>query len=181
MSRNLSNIITNCVNCIHWRKDMEYCGFWHEKTTDRGTCANFRMEDAECCENCERWDANTLTCTVDYYRAEPDGCCDKYRKKHRIGVSLAFAKTTDHAAIKGEILTNDPHDVQIGGNHYAKMAIQPIDFIQANGLGFCEGNVIKYVCRHRDKNGKQDLQKAIHYLELLMAHEYPETDKTKVK
>ncbi|MCC8175137.1 MAG: DUF3310 domain-containing protein [Bacteroidales bacterium] len=62
---------------------------------------------------------------------------------------------------------------QIGGDHYTRLAIQPIDFILGNNLGFCEGNVIKYVCRHRRKNGRQDLEKAIHYLQMLIAHEYP--------
>jgi len=65
-------------------------------------------------------------------------------------------------------------DRQVGGNHYAKMTIQPVDFIEENGLTFLEGNVIKYVVRHRDKNGKQDLEKAMHYLQLLIEREYPE-------
>ena len=61
---------------------------------------------------------------------------------------------------------------QIGGNHYSKRAIQPIEFITANGLGFCEGNAIKYICRYKDKNGAEDLLKAIHYLEMLLEQEY---------
>lgn len=56
---------------------------------------------------------------------------------------------------------------QIGGQHYKGMAIQPVEFITANGIPYLEGNVIKYVCRHRDKNGAQDIDKAIHYLRLL--------------
>jgi hypothetical protein len=58
-------------------------------------------------------------------------------------------------------------DVQIGGGHYKTMKIQPIEFTLANNLGFCEGNVIKYVCRYKDKGGIEDINKAIHYLELL--------------
>ena len=46
--------------------------------------------------------------------------------------------------------------------------IQPIEFISANKLGFCEGNAIKYICRYKDKGGVQDLEKAIHYLQLLI-------------
>lgn len=57
---------------------------------------------------------------------------------------------------------------QVGGSHYKSMAIQPVEFIVANGLGFCEGNAIKYVCRYKTKNGVEDLRKAIHYLELLI-------------
>lgn len=63
-------------------------------------------------------------------------------------------------------------DKQEGGNHYKKWAIQPIDFIIENNIPFVEGNVIKYVIRHRDKNGVQDLRKAIHYLEILIEKEY---------
>lgn len=57
---------------------------------------------------------------------------------------------------------------QVGGKHYTDMAIQPLDFILANELGYCEANVLKYICRHRVKNGKQDIEKAIHYLELIL-------------
>lgn len=62
---------------------------------------------------------------------------------------------------------------QIGGAHYKNMAIQPAEFIQRNRLGWCEGNAVKYVCRHRNKNGAKDLRKAIHYLQLLIEIEYP--------
>ena len=57
---------------------------------------------------------------------------------------------------------------QIGGNHYQKMAIQPIDFIMANNLNFPEGNIVKYVSRHKDKGGLEDLKKARHYLDFLI-------------
>lgn len=62
---------------------------------------------------------------------------------------------------------------QVAGVHYQKLAIQPSEYIQRNGLGWCEGNAVKYVTRHRDKNGRQDIEKAIHYLELLLEWEYP--------
>ena len=58
-------------------------------------------------------------------------------------------------------------DKQIGGDHYRKYAIEPIEFITKNNIPFIEGNVIKYVLRWKDKNGIQDLDKAIHYIELL--------------
>ena len=57
---------------------------------------------------------------------------------------------------------------QIGGTHYRDKAIQPIEYILANNLGFCEGNIIKYVSRFKDKNGIEDLKKAKHYLEFLI-------------
>lgn len=62
----------------------------------------------------------------------------------------------------------DVLDTQIGGNHYKDFKIQPIVFIQQNGLGFIEGNVIKYVCRYKNKNGVEDLLKARHYLDILI-------------
>lgn len=65
-------------------------------------------------------------------------------------------------------------DKQINGSHYKNNGIQPIEYIHANKLGFPEGNVIKYVTRHKQKNGRVDLEKAIHYLELLIELEYGE-------
>lgn len=61
-----------------------------------------------------------------------------------------------------------PKDKQVGGDHYKTLAIQPGDYITKNGLGWYEGNAIKYVTRHRVKGQKQDIEKAIHYLELLL-------------
>lgn len=63
-------------------------------------------------------------------------------------------------------------DKQVGGKHYKEMNIQPTDFIAANDIPFMEGNVIKYVCRHKFKNGKEDILKAIHYLNLLLEYKY---------
>ena len=62
---------------------------------------------------------------------------------------------------------------QVGGDHYKDWVIQPIEFIQANDLEYCAANVIKYVCRHDKKGGAQDLDKAIHYIQLLKEHTYP--------
>lgn len=53
---------------------------------------------------------------------------------------------------------------QVGGSHYQKMKIEPIVFIMGNNLDFCQGNIIKYVCRYKDKNGIQDLRKAKQYI-----------------
>jgi hypothetical protein len=63
-------------------------------------------------------------------------------------------------------------DEQVGGNHYKDMAIQPVQFIHANGIPFIEGAVIKYVCRHKVKGGADDLRKAIHFLQMLLEMEY---------
>lgn len=61
---------------------------------------------------------------------------------------------------------------QVGGNHYEVMEIQPIDYIVANNLDFCTGNVVKYISRARHKNGAEDIKKAIHYCKLILKHEY---------
>jgi hypothetical protein len=58
------------------------------------------------------------------------------------------------------------------------MAIQPGEFIYKNNLNWFEGNAVKYICRHRMKNGEQDIDKAIHYLELLKEEEYGNSRKT---
>lgn len=62
----------------------------------------------------------------------------------------------------------DPLDRQVGGNHYKMLAIQPIEYITKNNLGYCEANVVKYISRWRDKGGKKDLEKAKHYIDLLI-------------
>ena len=59
-------------------------------------------------------------------------------------------------------------DKQVSGSHYKDKAIQPVQYIHANGIGFCEGSVIKYVSRWKDKGGLADLEKAKHFLELLI-------------
>ena len=61
---------------------------------------------------------------------------------------------------------------QVGGTHYMYMAMQPAEFINANKLLFAEGNAIKYICRHSEKGGIQDIDKAIHYLEMVKERDY---------
>lgn len=62
--------------------------------------------------------------------------------------------------------------VQIGGDHYKNFKIQPIEFIHANNLDFLQGSIIKYVSRFRNKNGRTDLEKARHFIDLLIQLEY---------
>lgn len=66
-------------------------------------------------------------------------------------------------------------DTQIAGSHYKDMAIQPIEFIAKNNLDFLQGNVIKYISRHKSKNGAEDVRKALHYCRLILELEYGET------
>lgn len=61
---------------------------------------------------------------------------------------------------------------QVGGTHYEEMSIQPKDFIHKNKLDFFEGNVVKYITRHRVKNGEQDVRKAIDYAIMVLENDY---------
>ena len=64
------------------------------------------------------------------------------------------------------------YDKQIGGDHYRKMAIQPSEFANRNNLPFAEGNAIKYICRHKYKGGKEDLEKAKHFIDMIIERDY---------
>ena len=66
----------------------------------------------------------------------------------------------------------NPLDVQVDGGHYKKLKIQPIEYIHANGIPFAEGSIIKYVTRWRQNGGRKDLEKARHFIDLLIALEY---------
>ena len=61
---------------------------------------------------------------------------------------------------------------QIGGNHYSKFKVQPSKFINDNKLPFAEGNAIKYICRHAHKGEVQDLEKAKHYIDMIIERDY---------
>lgn len=58
--------------------------------------------------------------------------------------------------------------IQVGGSHYKDLAIQPIEYIMANDLSWCEGNIVKYITRWKQKNGVQDIEKVIHYANILL-------------
>jgi hypothetical protein len=65
---------------------------------------------------------------------------------------------------------------QVGGKHYKALAIQPAEYCQRNRMPYCESSVVRYVTRHREKNGREDIEKAIHCLQLLLEIEYPQND-----
>lgn len=69
-------------------------------------------------------------------------------------------------------------DTMVGGSHYSKLAIQPVEFCYKNNIPYLEGSAIKYICRHRDKNGAEDIKKALHFLQILLEYEYGEKDGT---
>jgi len=61
---------------------------------------------------------------------------------------------------------------QVGGTHYKDMKIQPSEFINENRLLFAEGNAIKYICRHASKGEVKDLEKAKHYIDMIIDRDY---------
>ena len=69
-------------------------------------------------------------------------------------------------------MKKDTYKKQVGGDHYRNMVIQPSEFINKNNIPFAEGNAIKYLCRHKQKNQKEDLLKAIHYCEMANERDY---------
>jgi len=124
----------------------------------------------------------------------PDADVNKLAKKYKTAPSYVYKmraraqqQTTntlrdseqDHAmdalvyssqALGGWQVTADTGalNMQVGGEHYKKHKIQPIEFIHANNIPFIEGNIIKYIVRWRDKNGIKDLEKVKHYVDLLI-------------
>ncbi len=71
---------------------------------------------------------------------------------------------------------SNPYKKQVGGNHYKDMKIQPAQFINENNLPFAEGNAIKYICRHKHKGEVQDLEKAKHYIDMIIERDYEDKE-----
>ena len=61
---------------------------------------------------------------------------------------------------------------QVGGNHYKKCGIEPVEYIHANGLDFNEGSIVKYISRHRNKNGAEDIRKIKDYCDIILELDY---------
>ena len=76
-------------------------------------------------------------------------------------------------------MTSKVWDKQIAGSHYKHFKIQPSKFVVENELLFPEGCAIKYICRHRLKGKKQDLETAIHFIEMIIERDYSEDTTTK--
>lgn len=76
--------------------------------------------------------------------------------------------TIDKKTAIGPPKNPTPLDKQIGGNHYKDKKIQPWEIIDLLDLNFYEGNALKYLLRYKEKNGSQDLRKAIHYIEKII-------------
>jgi hypothetical protein len=66
-------------------------------------------------------------------------------------------------------------DVQVDGDHYKSLKIQPMEYAHANDLDWYQGEIVKYITRFRNKGGKKDLEKIIHLVQVLIELEYPDT------
>ena len=99
----------------------------------------------------------------------PEGLEERQERRERHDEYMARRTAEEKAMKKGtyEYEYGKPSDKQIGGSHYKDYTIQPIHFIMENNLGFCEGNVLKYITRWQDKGGIEDLRKAKHYITML--------------
>ena len=85
-----------------------------------------------------------------------------------------YKKLKEKGVVNSKVKLGDLKSLltQVGGDHYKKMVIQPAEFINKNKLLFAEGNAIKYICRHSSKGKLQDIDKAIHYLEMVKDRDY---------
>lgn len=77
----------------------------------------------------------------------------------------------EHSTYQGRSINDKASEQQIAGRHYKKFKIQPAEFCHVNNIPYLEASAIKYLCRWRDKNGFEDLQKAKHFIDLLMEYE----------
>lgn len=115
---------------------------------------------------------------VAYIKAHPNASASYIAKKYNVSASYAYKLKSLATGKEDGFLPSPVHvpapapqtalDVQVGGDHYRKLKIQPIEFIHANNIPFIEGNIIKYITRWRDKNGVRDLEKVKHYVDLLI-------------
>ncbi len=137
------------------------------------------------CPTCSRW-SDAMSCC----RRLDDGLACAYEPKGDVAAVLAKARDAveleavasrqgairfvppeslhAHAEAAANAMLQSALEKQVGGNHYAKMKIQPAEFIHMNGLGFLEGCIVKRICRWRDKDGIKDLEKIKHEVDLLI-------------
>jgi len=114
------------------------------------------------------WNMNEDECS----KLEKD--CEKLRKNCQESRSIDNITPEEwnnmSKTFTGKLYHPNDHAIkkQVGGSHYNRYSIQPVDFILANKLDWCEANAIKYITRHKDKGGVEDIRKAIHYLEILL-------------
>lgn len=111
-------------------------------------------------------------CDISFHRDDaapiPHDRCQQCHKR----IEAVLKTPNDDRPTSAATGARNALETQVGGSHYRQGGIQPVEYIESNNLGFCEGNVIKYVTRHQHKGGRQDLEKARHYIELLIEMRY---------
>ena len=120
-----------------------------------------------------------VTCFHDEKSIDEEPCNQCNRYSHWVAVDVFKNIDNSHGEAMARRVNPPPKydpkgvafnalDVQVAGSHYKKHGIQPVEYIHTNKIGYFEGNVIKYVTRWRDKGGIADLEKAKHYIDLLI-------------
>ena len=116
--------------------------------------------------------SKALRCDVQDQRASQVSLDALLALADRAARKRGSVTSTNVAKAQEAVAELKARDHQEGGDHYKSLPIQPVEYIHANGLGFIEGCVVKYVTRHRAKGKAEDIRKAIHFLELLLELEY---------
>ena len=106
---------------------------------------------------------------------------EKFTKVDRIDYRGIHPAYLDKLNKPREAVKRDSLDMQIGGSHYKTSGMQPIEYILANDLSWCEGNIVKYITRHAKKGNKDDIKKAIHYALILLEQTYKADLKEELK
>lgn len=138
----------DCSNCLHWKLSLE-----------SDTC--------KACEYDEKRD------TYSGWQPEPRSLDDATPAEWN-EAAQAIAKSRANPVVNPKLFNANPLDVQVAGAHYKSKAIQPVEYISANGLNFLEGCIVKRITRWRDKKAAdrfQDLEKIKHEVDLLIAME----------
>jgi hypothetical protein len=121
-------------------------------------------------------DKTCWTCFNETKSSEDEPCTSCRNYSNWVAVDV-FKNIDNHGEAMAQRVIPPSHpkdvafnalDVQVAGSHYKKHGIQPVEYIHTNKIGYFEGNVIKYVTRWRDKGGIADLEKAKHYIDLLI-------------
>ena len=115
------------------------------------------------CPSCEC--LGYVTVSLETPREEP--------KPEHVWMEEEQRRQEDHDDYDMNAIQQSVWDKQEGGSHYKNMAIQPAKYIQDNGMDWLSGNIVKYASRHKAKGGRQDVEKIIHYAQMLL-EEYDE-------
>lgn len=155
-------------------KDCEYVAVPEQERGSCSGCVAFEAGEELCDSICDSRSQSCLHSKVIW--VPKDSIKKQVEMNQFFGRSMTAQKSVATGVTDGTLspteyikaIGTDPLSVQVGGGHYKSMAIQPVEYITKNNLPYCEANVIKYISRWREKGGKKDLEKAKHYIDLLI-------------